>query len=492
MKHVSGKISSYFIPAFLIVIILILGLSCSKSISNQEIMAKVGDRIITIEEFKSRIELTSRPEYEDADEAATKNALLKNLIAEKCAALEAEDENPIQKNENLLDQMQGIREQAMRDVLYKREAWDKVQIRKEAISTIYPLAGRIYTLAMHTFRDPEKANILKRDMYTIDPKDRAKYLELFIGDKKMITREIPFQDLENPIVHDALFSRPLDIGEIVGPVQVEEKRFLVMKVLDRKDKPVIGPDGVRIRRRETEDVLHRKAAGKVWAEYKLKMMRDKQLFFEKDPFMEIADYILHELNPSKTARNDERVFSKDFLQTAFFSIGDRVWTVGDFQEMLRTHPLVYRKKQFDNRDDFLIQFKYAVADLIADVYLTQKAYDAGLDKSDVVMNKETMWRDAMISAYHMNQTVRSFPDREDFDPARMTGRGSYLEGYVDDLLNQYRNRISVNLNALDEISLPRPDRYAIQKNVPFPIPVPAFPNYTGNSDLIYHHTIQNK
>ena len=74
--------------------ILFLFLSCAKtSVPEEVILARVGEKLITIQDFIRRSEYTIRPDYCRQDNYIHKKIVLNSLIAEKLTSLEFEKQN---------------------------------------------------------------------------------------------------------------------------------------------------------------------------------------------------------------------------------------------------------------------------------------------------------------------------------------------------------------------------------------------------------------
>ena len=61
----------------------------------------------------------------------------------------------------------------------------------------------------------------------------------------------------------------------------------------------------------------------------------------------------------------------------------------------------------------------------------------------------------------------------------------YLNPYIEQLQKKYSDRIRVNVEQFNNIHLTRIDMIVMQKNVPFPVMVPSFPQVTTDSKLDY-------
>ncbi len=127
-------------------LIIIFGLfSCSSRVpeNDLDILAKVGDRIITKQDFIRRAEYSIRPLYCRQANYINKKIILNSLIAEKLFALEAE-KTKVDLLDNSLFQsfVLGRSEQAMRQLHYYDEYYKQVELDSTAVLNAYKLAGR--------------------------------------------------------------------------------------------------------------------------------------------------------------------------------------------------------------------------------------------------------------------------------------------------------------------------------------------------------------
>ena len=104
------------------VLLLLLSTNCSnKNISNPglDVLAQVGNKIITKQDFIRRAEYTIRPDYCRQSNYIHKKIILNSLIAEKLTSIEMEDKDDVLlKSQNFHYYLQGRREQAMRKLYY--------------------------------------------------------------------------------------------------------------------------------------------------------------------------------------------------------------------------------------------------------------------------------------------------------------------------------------------------------------------------------------
>ena len=103
---------------------LLLLYTCSKEVNDisrspieipeNNIIAKIGDKIITVDEFIKRSEYTVRPAYCRGDNIIHKKIILNSLIGEKLLSLEAMD---ISLSPHLMKYLKGRKQQAMMELL---------------------------------------------------------------------------------------------------------------------------------------------------------------------------------------------------------------------------------------------------------------------------------------------------------------------------------------------------------------------------------------
>ena len=119
--------------------ILFLFLSCAEKpfVPEEAVLARVGEKFITIQDFIRRAEYTIRPDYCRQDNYIHKKIVLNSLIAEKLASLEFEKLNSEFQSKDSEEYFRGRREQAMRQTMYFEEYFEKVSISPEIVPVSY-------------------------------------------------------------------------------------------------------------------------------------------------------------------------------------------------------------------------------------------------------------------------------------------------------------------------------------------------------------------
>ncbi|MCG2717003.1 MAG: hypothetical protein L6422_12180 [Candidatus Marinimicrobia bacterium] len=491
--------------AYALLSIILVGLfSCVKKPSEippEEILARIGDKTITVNEFIRRAEYTIRPAYCKRDNYIHQKIILNSLIAEKLLALEAGSDNELVKNEEFRNYIRGRKEQAMRQYFYYNRAYNKVEPDTADLKRIYKLAGRIYKIQYLRLPDENFVaaflKLYKQDGISFD----SLAIEL-LGDSTIPERQINFDDDLSNEFFDIFYSKPLEKDQLIGPVKNEDNSYLIMKVAGWKTSIVISDEEIKKRWNDVRDKLKNIAANQLYAQQVSALMKGKRLEFTEDTFYQLTD-ILAPLY-MKSMQNKNEAFNQKFwgqevevdLDTTYdqsfeslrqkqlFTINGVVWKVGDFEKALQSHPLVFRKRQF-SREEFPEQFKFAVADLIRDIYINREAYKAGYNNVPVVKNYANMWHDNLVSMHWRNEYLKRAGFQGNFGNNYMKAIENYLNPYVDSLQQKYSDLIEIDTDEFEKIELTRIDMVAIQKNVPYPIVSPAFPLITTDHKLDY-------
>ena len=472
--------------ALFILIIIFLACTSQKGQSDEIILAKIGKKEITKREFLNRSELTIRPGIFKGRETT-----LNNLICEKILAIEAEKYSQFLKNETLKGRLKGIKEQMMRDRLYEEEAFNKVRLDSQEIRNAYRLSMREYELEFYTMRDENLAQRIEAFLDSVPDvaDDMFKELETVLG--KRPVHKVKYQDQDDVVIHESLFKNPVELGTVIGPLKLTNGEFILMKVLNWVDYPIISGADQQNRLKEVEEKLHQDKARKRWQSYLADMMNGKKLQFNEQSFKVISDWAMESY--TMTGANDSLNYQLSEIppiepeinsDDPFFTIDNKLWTVGDFKKILVSHPLVYRSKNL-NRDNFRKYFKLAIVDMMRDHYLTKAAYKKSLDDHEDIKKEMNIWKDAYLAEFQKNNIISTAIDQGTITNDDKAGIQKYWESYVLDLQNKYGDSIKLNWDEFNKVTLTQIDYFAFRPGVPYPAAVPAFPSLIASEDLNY-------
>jgi hypothetical protein len=484
MKMGFIKKQRFFRVSFLLPAFVFLTCSSTDKQPDKKILAQIGEKQISVEEFLQRSELTLRP-----DDYKDKNITLNNLIYEKILAIEAESNNEYLNNPAFQGKLKGIQEQMMRDKLYDEVAFNKVKLDSSEVKKAYRLSIREYELEFYAIQNRQLAQRIETiiDSVPEGKNEILKKLEKSLGKKPL--HKVNYLDQDDDAIHESIFTNLLDTGTVVGPIRLENGDYILMKVLKWVDYPLISGLDQRVRWNKVKEKLHKMKAKKLWRTYTANLMKGKKIEFEKQTFEELSDWALEYHLINKDSLNNQiseiPVTKPQIdLNAPFFTIDNKLWTVDDFKKELMSHPLVYRTKYL-NRNNFAEQFKFAVVDMVRDHYLTQEAYKRSLDNSEEINKTVQMWSDAYLANKQKNNIINSALQQGLIDEKDNTKRLKYWESYLKNLSNKYSNEIWINHEEYDKILLTNIDYFAIRPGVPYPIAVPVFPKLISSQNLGY-------
>lgn len=473
----------------------------------EEILARVGDRVITVNEFIRRAEYTIRPPYCRQDNYIHRKIILNSLIAEKLLALEAAGKAEVlTRNEEFQAYIKGRQEQAMRQYFYYDRAYRQVKPDTAELKRLYSLAGRSYKVNFVRLPDANSAatflQIHREKGVPFD--DLARDI---VGDNKIPEHQVNFNDDMSREFFNLFYAKPLQQGEIIGPVRLDDGTFMIMQVKGWTTQMAISDNQMRQRWDNVRERVTEMAAEDIYAREVGKLMRGKRLEFDKNTFYQLVEILAPLYLKNQKEKQDlfnQRYWGKavefgfDTAATQklaalrarpFFQVDNQTWTVGDFERAVMSHPLVFRKNRFSSRE-FPEQFKYAVVDLVRDTYINRAAYRTGYDKLPVVKNYTAMWRDNLVAIYWRNEYLKGAGYNGNFGKEYMSVIRDYLNPYIDSLQKKYSDIIEINTDAFEKIKLTNIDMFVMQKGVAFPIVSPAFPILTTDNKLDYGRKMQ--
>jgi len=495
------------IKVYLIAISFLL-IFCKKAAIEQpqeKILVKISNEAtISVNEFIRRAEYTIRPSYCKNNSYIHKKIILNSLIAEKLLALEAEPNNPLTENEKFQLYIQGRKEQAMRQWMHNQEATKKVEIDSSEIKKIYRYAGREFDISYYVIKN---SDALKKSWSKIEEDNNNFELvyQAAYSDTVLPKRKITWGNQENIKILKALYSGNVVKGQVLKPIEIDADNYLLIKIEGWKDNLAITEQQVQNRVKKIRETLIQHETAVIWKKNVAQIMSGKSLNFEKDIFSKMSELFFQKYFKSEEEKRNlltkkiwnlekEHVKSldekelEDILDYPFYSIDGQTWTVKDFNNLLLTHPLIFRNRKMPSKE-FASEFRFAIADLMRDYYVTKRAYQKGYDQVNVVQRNADMWQDAVVASYQKEKYLSLLGDSMDTNYIRVIGK--YLNTYVDSLQNQYSKKIEIDIEEFENIQFSSIDLLVKQKNQPFQYIVPSFPVLTTDHHLDYMTKLDN-
>ena len=476
-------------------------ISCTVETADSElnVLAKVGSRTITLQDFIRRAEYSIRPLYCRQENYIHKKIILNSLIAEKLFALEAE-----KTKVDLLDYgffqsyIRGRSEQAMRQLHYYEEFYKQVELDSVVVLSAYKLAGRTVDITFLNLPDLNSANTIKDLVVEGMSLDSA--YSMIWGQDAPPKKYLNWFDKESADLHKAIFNSNITKGSIIGPLATDNRTFILLQVNGWIDRPAITESDVSLRMADVRKRLREHDAEQRYKEWVQNIMTGKQLELNPNVFSsyteKVADIYLQpdsvkQIQYSKFLWYDPELdFISDSLINAplksfaetdiLFHLDNIPWTIHEFHQELRKHPLVFRKKKM-NRGEFQAQLRFAIADLVRDIEITKYCYEKEYEQSSAVKLNRELWYDSSIARYHRDILFKEKGFLYD-DPEDVATRMNPL---VDSLQTLYSDQIEIDTDLFESIELTSIDMTVIQQGAPFPKVVPPFPIFTNDNKLDY-------
>ena len=460
--------------------------------SSLDILAQVGDKIITRQDFIRRAEYTIRPDYCRQSNYIHKKIILNSLIAEKITSIEMEDKDDILLNsQNFHYYLQGRKEQAMRKLYYYENFYKGAEAPYSIVNEKYKLAGRTIDISYINLPD---INTVQKVKELISQNITIEEIYFSIWGDTIPTKKINFFDKEPDIIHEKLFLIDNKKNQTIGPFEVEDGSFLIMKINGWADTKFISAVDQEKIWEDVEKLVKEKEAKTKYFSFVKKMMSGKSIQFNKDVFEDYAhkaskiylqdpmdkkDAINKMLwdeieNPKKISlQNNPDIKSGDVIMI----FDNEKITVEKLNLLIKSHPLVFRKRKI-NEGRFRQELKFALADLIRDVELNKKCYDLELHNDIRVKTNVDMWHDAYSSKRFMSS----------LKPAAKSERKNkynFDNNVINYLQKKHSNVIKINTNMFENITLTSTDMLVSERGLAYPFIVPSFPVITSDDRLDY-------
>ena len=468
---------------FILAVILIY-ISCEKQEIKDPpvdiVLARVEGKIITKNDFIQRCEYTPRPAYCGNDSYIHKKIALNSLIAEKLLS-NLFKEKGFQLSESQTQFVLGRKEQEMRKFMFKKFGYDKVFIDNEKIKLMATLYNRKYEIIYYSCLESESFKI--NNMNEENRFELASYIESQFYDIKDFKKLLSSNDNMLPKVREELYQKTPQKNILYGPYILENGEYFYFGIDGWLDQV----DVTNKQKSETYDAVlqdyKESESLKNYSLYVSSIMRGKSINFNKNVFNEFSNILSKTYFISKSKRDstfenviwdnleiiDHSSINLDLNLEALILLNhdNRDWSVDDILDLIKTHPLVFRKKNI-NELNFKKELKHSIVDLIRDMHITSKAYDYKLDEEFNVSQNFSMWGD------HISATIISNAiDRDK------------KENFIKNLTNENSNNIEINFDVFDSIKLSRIPMFVKEKNAAYTVSVPVFPELTSSHVIDY-------
>ena len=478
---------------YLLVVTLFLFNSCDQSKNEKEskalenILAVVGDKAITVNDFIKRCEYVPRPPYCRGDNYIHKKIALNSLIAEKLFAIEFENRDlHITQNQKMV--VVGQKEQTMRHLMLQRYGFEKVSLDTNQIRRLATLSNREYRISFININKKEKfvlSNLPKDPQLKDIVENSENRIEIL---ERSITRNDDMIDAVDQILY---FGKP-NLNQLYGPFESGSNNLLCFEINGWTTRAKITERQKKDNWDQALKQYSEKAAKNYYGEYVSQLLKGKTIEYNSEVYAlfskKLSNIYLIE-KQKKEAVIENRIWEKNKeIELATFDDIRKIenyvilnhdkkeFKISDLLTMIKKHPLVFRNKTI-NPNIFSNELKYAIADLFRDHHITEEAYRLGLDKNILAIHNEEKWQD-YIKSLTLNKSLgeEAFSSRSPSD---------YLIKLADSLQIKYSENIRIDTDKFDQIQLSSIDMSVMYTNQPYAKLEPNFPIITNDHLLDY-------
>lgn len=479
----------YLLAPFFVLFIFLL--SCSdKSQSTFEpslnILATIGDKSITVNDFLKRCEYVPRPNYCKNNNYIHKKIALNSLIAEKILSVEFEKKGFIYTaaQENLII---GQKEQAMRQMMLKIHGFEKVVLDPKQINVSSKIINRTYDVSFVLINDNQNERVNQNSIQTII--DIKNLLKNSVG---VSQKTISINDKMPIEIKRILFFSDPKKGELFGPIHISNNKNMYFEIQKWNTKVLITEKEKEQSLSDSRKMYHELYALKKYEKYVASLMSNKSINFQADVFSsfsnKLSQIFLIEREKKESViqgsiwreSKETNIVSFDDLdeikKDILLTFDNELFTVADVLKMIKKHPLVFRNKDIIP-SMFSNELKYALVDLFRDNEITKEAYKNDLDKMFDISQVEKKWKDHIAASIIKNKLNKKTLNKDEFFSSLVTK--------IDSLQRQYSNIIKIDTDKFEKIKITNIDMNVVFTNQAYPIFEPAFPILTDDHILDY-------
>lgn len=433
--------------------ILILGLFPVLIIYPQEnnILAGIGDKVITEQEFKVRYELTPQLFRENKKIVKElKFEFLYSLIAEKLFSKYG-DEIRLDTSAAVKESLDYFEEMFVRDALYKKVIRGKAKSKADSLLTFYLAnANNVQMIYIYSEDLKEINNIY--NLIKLGVSFDSLFAELKTD--KNDTLVVSVGEL-NKSVEDQLF--PLPDGSVSNPIRMQDGWY-IFKILRRYNPVLYKSKGWENDYKNSEKIAIERAESELYNIYIKDFLSDKKMSINSKLLRIVASEIYSVLNNRYSEEKSSPPYS-----LSIFDIPDIKKKLGSETLNLTIVDLVTKKYSVDNFISFL-KFDILSVDKIINSYilnalsnklrkfaeykmLADEGFRLGLQNSDDVKKQIQMWKDN----YYMQLITSSFIDSADVTDQELQ---SYLQSSSKNIKTKKVNIIQIfseNLETIEKI-----------------------------------------
>lgn len=377
---------------------------------DNSILARIGDKVITAQEFKARYELT--PQLFRENKKIIKELKLEflySLIAEKLFSKYG-DEIRLDTSASVKESLEYFEEMFVRDALYKKVIRERARSKADSLLSFYLAnANNVQMIYIYSENEEEIKNI--HNLIKLGVSFDSLYSELKTDRNDSLVVSVGELDRS---IEDQLF--PLPDGSVSNPIRMEDGWY-IFKILRRYNPVLYKSKGWENDYKNSERIAIERAESEYYKIYTKEFFRDKEMRVNSKLLRIISSEIFSVLNNRYSKEKSSPPYS-----LSIFDIPDLKKRLGSDTLNLTIVDMGYKKYSVDNLISFL-RFDILSVDRIINSYifnalsnklrkfteykmLADEGYRLRLQNSDEVREQIQMWKDN----YYMQLVASDFID----------------------------------------------------------------------------------
>ena len=442
---------------------------------HNEIIAKVGDQIISKNDVIERAEYTARPLYCRGNTKQDKRIIVNTLIGEKLFSKEVAD---LQIPNKIKNYLLGRKNQKMREVLFSYIVQD-IPKKEAEFSHWYQLSSYEYNIKYLSISESGKIEKIKNQIESgLDL--NSIYINHTDNSNDLPTKDgITLFNLDNNALRVSLYSKKWTVGDIVGPIKTDDNLLMFYEIISLKNIIDLNPNYRLLLQDDITKLIYKHINETYYKNYVKKVMSGLSFTLNKSEFKYFSKYVKSwyknddVMNLDTDQDNIEQFVSDEIL----LELNNIPFTVNKVLDWIKVHPLEFRNGYYESMP-FEIQLKYAIADLIRDRELNKEAVRIGLNDHPLVLNEYEKWYDN-YKAMKMRDDIIGNVELNSMNAP------NELNIYFSSLTKKYSDQIWINIDAINQLNLSSIDMIALNKTGPYSVKTPIFPIITSKHQFNY-------
>lgn len=382
----------------LLILVPCLFCHCKTREASTNLLAQVGARYITVEEFVQRAELSPAPDFRNVNGHSGKRGLLELLIGEKLLANEAQALQ-LDQDEAFKQWRQYTENLAIAKQLYREQILGKIAVRDGEIDTAIARAQK--TLRLQFFRSSSREETERFARLAREGESFDQAMQMFFGaevEPADYTSSFTFGDADAAL-EEAVFALPT--GRISGVIPTT-RGFFVVQVLDAQHHQTFTQHAYVQQRAAVQKILRTRTADRLSAQYVQQFMRDKKVVLKGKAFSILTGALAKHLDfvtpADMPALQTLAETDYDLAEQELGSLlGDPLivfaggqWTVRETLDKLRLRNLPFDRQ---SRQAMRESLESDLQTLVRDEFLAEEGRRRGLGNQPAVREETRMWVD---------------------------------------------------------------------------------------------------